>query len=300
MKKNKSLPTFDDLRSKIKDIPISLILRNYISLRQSGHNYIGLCPFHTDKHPSLHVSDQKGLFRCFVCDVGGDAITFVQKKENVSFLEALKILARLLDLPVQFSFENRKENIQKKEASNFLNEIAALYYKIGLISNPKDPFSKFLEKRKLEKSTIKKFQIGHAPHGNTLCKILEKEKKQLPDLIYQKHFRFCLELGLIQQNEDTKEYYDFFRNRAMIPICNSYGEVIGFSGRALEDNPVAKYLNSKESFLFQKKDVLFGYHHAKDAILKSGTVILVEGHLDMISLYQAKIESVCAIMVIYC
>ena len=277
-----------DLKNKIKEAPISSIIGRYITLTPQGSVMKGLCPFHDDHKPSLSVDDRKNMFKCFVCDTGGDALSFVQKYKNVDFKEALKETAHLLGLPYE---EYRVKKVPPKiiKAQKLLHRVCSLYHKIAMKNSS---FSNFATKRRLSPKAIKDFFLGMAPNGNFVVNTLDTidEKKKRLDCL-----ELSLEIGLIQKNR-YGNFYDTFRNRIVFPIFNWDGQVVGLGGRALDDEEQIKYLNSKESFVFNKKNLCYGLDTARPFIRKQNSVILVEGYMDVISLHQCGFKNAVAVM----
>ncbi len=253
----------------LSQVDIVDVVSHYLSLKRSGRNFVTLCPFHVEKTPSFVVSPEKQIFKCFGCGVGGNAITFVQRYENLSFWEAVKRVAEIcgVELPKNLFSENGE--FERIGEAGFK---AAKYFHSRLFE-----IKEYLAMRGVEEETAEKFLIGFAPAGySKRMGIGEKEAK---------------ELGLV--GSGGKE---FFKNRLVIPIFNHSGKIVAFAGRALSENQSPKYINSPETKLFKKNSVLFGFYQAKEEILKKREVIVVEGYFDVISLYQAGIRNVVAPM----
>ena len=274
-----------DLVDIIKETPISQIIGSYIPLKIKGNLIEGLCPFHPDKHPSLKVNDQKKLFMCFACQTGGDAITFVQKFRGVGFVDSLKEISSVLSLDFS-AFEEEKKISPKLEMAKKLLSRAVKIYRAS--SNP--VFENFLKARHLDKETQDKFQIGFAPGNNVLYNYLQTIKNpQEKDFAIE----IAVEIGLLKKEPN---YYDTFRDRVMFPIWDRGGTVVGFTSRALFDYQKAKYMNSPASFIFDKKNILYGLHHASSTIRAKNSVILCEGNMDLISLHKNHFDNSIAIM----
>ena len=262
-----------------------------IPLKKSGRNFKGLCPFHQEKSPSFMVSDDKQIFHCFGCGAGGDIFTFVMKIDGLDFPEALKDLARRagVTLPKESQSQSPDADAEwerRKQWSLKLNQLALEHF----IKNLEDPQAGkkaglYLEKRGIEKTTAKIHKLGAAKEGwDALTHAFAALKAPM---------KLAVELGLIREKENGG-YYDFFRDRLMFPIFDSKGAVVGFSGRTLNAEDAAKYINSSDSILYHKSKTLFGFFWAKEAIRKQDEVILVEGNLDCLTLRQAGIENVAA------
>jgi DNA primase len=271
---------FDQLKDRIRETPISSVISHYMSLNKKGANLEGLCPFHPDSKPSLKVSDAKGMFKCFVCGAGGDAITFVKDFTKVEFVDALKDIAGKLGIPFEEYQKEKKKNPRLEMAFRVLNASVKLYKMVA--TQAPEPYSSFIDKRKLNAESIEKFQIGYAPGNNSLMKYLESVPEADRDFAQQT----AMDLGLVRYNENRDSYYDFYRDRVMFPIHDNYGQIRGYSSRAVLPDQNPKYLNSGESFAFDKGSILFGYNFGKNFIRQLDQVIIVEGNMDVIMMHQ--------------
>jgi DNA primase len=251
-----------------------------MSLNKKGANLEGLCPFHPDSKPSLKVNDAKGMFKCFVCGAGGDAITFVKDFTKVEFVDALKDIAGKLGLPFEEYQKEKKKNPRTEMAFRVLNASVKLYKRVST-QNP-EHYTSFIEKRKLNEDSVEKFHIGYAPGNNALIKYLESIPEPDRDFAQQT----AMDLGLVKYNEARDSYYDFYRERVMFPIHDHYGQIRGYSSRAVLVDQIPKYLNSGESFAFDKGSILFGYYFGKNHIRQLDQVIIVEGNMDVIMMHQ--------------
>ena len=251
-----------------------------MSLNKKGANLEGLCPFHPDSKPSLKVNDAKGMFKCFVCGAGGDAITFVKDFTKVEFVDALKDIAGKLGLPFEEYQKEKKKNPRTEMAFRVLNASVKLYKRVST-QNP-EHYTSFIEKRKLNEDSVEKFHIGYAPGNNALIKYLESIPEPDRDFAQQT----AMDLGLVKYNETRDSYYDFYRERVMFPIHDHYGQIRGYSSRAVLVDQIPKYLNSGESFAFDKGSILFGYYFGKNHIRQLDQVIIVEGNMDVIMMHQ--------------
>jgi len=272
--------SLEQLREQIRETPISMIIGHFIPLAKKGANLEALCPFHADSNPSLKVNDSKGMYKCFVCDEGGDAINFVKEYKHVDFVEALKIIAGILGLPFEEIQKDKKKNPRVEMAFRVLNASVRLYKKFSS-QNPKY-FQDFVETRKLNQSSIETFQISYAPANNALINYLQTIPA--PDRDFA--LKTAQEIGITKYNEDRKSHYDFYRDRIMFPIHDHSGQVRGFSSRRVREDQIPKYLNSGESFIFNKASILFGLHFAKSYIRQEDQVIIVEGNMDVIMMHQ--------------
>jgi DNA primase len=258
------------------------VISDYVTLKKAGRNYIGLCPFHSEKSPSFTVNDEKGIFHCFSCKVGGSVFNFLMQYDHLSFPEAVERVGKRYGIPVEDTYKNSTpEQDDEREALYRLNEYAAANYHRVLLS---DAVGKkaldYIKERGIEEPVARHFMVGFAPpHGSGLLEIIKKEKLSL---------KYALRLGLIGQREGNRFHEKFFA-RVMFPIVNAGGKVIGFGGRVL-DQGLPKYLNSSESPLFRKGSTLYGLFQAKEGIRKRDRVVVVEGYLDVIALHQHGID----------
>lgn len=271
---------FEQLKDRIRETPISTILSHYIPLNKKGANLEGLCPFHPDSKPSLKVNDAKGMFKCFVCGAGGDAITFVKDFTKVEFVDALKDIAGRIGLPFEEYQKEKKKNPRLEMAFRVLNASVKLYKKVSDLKP--EPYTSFIEKRKLNEDSIEKFQIGYAPGNNSLLRYLEGIPEADRDFAQQT----AMDLGMVRYNENRDSYYDFYRDRVMFPIHDHSGQIRGYSSRAVLPDQNPKYLNSGESFAFDKGGILFGFFFGKNHIRQLDQVIIVEGNMDVIMMHQ--------------
>ncbi|HSH35349.1 DNA primase [Schnuerera sp.] len=258
------------------------IVSRYLKLKKTGSNYVGLCPFHSEKTPSFTVSESKQLFHCFGCGEGGDLITFIMKIENLSFVEAVKFLADLQGISIEESNKvDDKLNLEKKLIYEINKEAAKFYY--YNLKKSKEA-SRYLQNRKINEKVIKKFGLGYAPdRWDSIKKYLQQKGYKEVDIE---------KAGLIGRRKDDTGYYDKFRNRIIFPIIDAKKRVIGFGGRIL-DNTMPKYLNSKDTLVFSKGDNLYGLNLIK-RYSDSQKLILVEGYMDVIALAQNGIDYVVA------
>lgn len=261
---------------------IVALVSPYVNLVKKGKNYMGQCPFHDDKSPSFSVSPEKHLAKCMACGEGGSPIMFYQKIKNVSFPEAVKALATPLGIKVDVEVTENptlKEHELLQEASTFYTYylMNSAYGKTAL---------SYLEKRGITTDDIKHFEIGLAP----------KEKDALYQILKNKGFdpTMMIELGLVKQREDGS-YYDLMTKRITFPIHDPLGRVVGFSGRTLEDDPV-KYLNTPETKIFKKGEVLYHLFQASKDIRMQKKVILYEGFFDVIASYKSGLGNAVATM----
>ena len=268
------------------------IVGDYVTLKRKGVNYVACCPFHNEKTPSFVVSPSKGLYKCFGCGKGGNAVTFVMEQEAVSYPEALKIVAKRYGIEVReeaLSDEELRRN-DDRESMFALNSWAAEYFANFLHRDSEGihvGLSYFRQKRGLTEATIRKFGLGFCP---------SKGDRMSQDALTAGYKQeFLLSTGLSLVSERNGGLYDRFRDRVIFPVHNISGRIVAFGGRTLRtDKQVAKYQNSPESEIYSKKRELYGLYFAKRAIQQQDFAILVEGYLDVISMHQAGIENVVA------
>ncbi len=259
------------------------IIGSYVDLEKKGKNHFALCPFHDDTNPSMSVSEEKQIFNCFTCNIGGNVFSFVMEYDNVDFKTAVKTVADKVGVPLEITKSYQKSydsvdykilDVSKKFFYNNLNT------KIGLKAK------QYLLDRNIDEETIKFFELGYAQDEyDSLTNFLTKQNYKEKDL---------LELGLTNQAETS--LYDAFRNRIIIPIDNLDGKTVGFTGRIFNNEDLAKYVNSKESNIFKKGNILFNYFNAKNHIKKTKFVLLVEGNMDVIKLHSSGIYNSIALM----
>ncbi len=268
------------------------VVSDYVTLKRKGVNYQACCPFHNEKTPSFVVSPSKGVFKCFGCGKGGNAVTFVMEHESVTYPEALKIVARKYGIEVREK-EMTEEDIRRndnRESMFTLNSWAADYFAEYLHRSDEGMsigMTYFRRTRGFSDATIKKFGLGFCP---------TKGDKMTRDAIsagYKEEF--LLSTGLSIKRESDGRIYDRFRERVMFPVHNISGRIVAFGGRTLRtDKSVAKYQNSPESEIYSKKNELYGLYFAKKAIQQQDFAIMVEGYTDVISMHQSGVENVVA------
>ena len=255
------------------------VISEYVNLKKNGPDrYRGLCPFHGEKTPSFNVSPDKGFFKCFGCGEKGDVFAFMQKIKGLDFPGAVKELAAKYGVKLTETAYDKKE-FDKRSQMLLLYEQAALYYQKLLLDPAEGSVPrKYLADRGITTDTIERFRLGYAPNSwDGLLTYLTREGNVSPEVL--------AEAGLIRKRQETSGHYDLFRNRLMVPICDSEGRVIAFGGRTLGDDQV-KYLNSPESPIYHKSLHLFGFSNAKDSIKQKDAVIVVEGYFDVITCHQ--------------
>lgn len=265
-----------------KKADIVEVIGSYINLAPQGKNYFGICPFHNDHSPSLSVSREKQIYKCFTCLASGNVFTFVQNYENISFIEAVKKVADKinykLDIKDKIVNKNSKYyelmDLSNKIFVNNLNSNLGLKAKVYLINE-----------RHLSEEAIKEFNIGLALNDNNLNKLLSSKGYSDKDII---------EMSLA--NKTDNGLLDMFRNRIIFPICNHEGKIIAYSARIYQNEDTSKYINSKESVIFKKGYTFYNYDKCRLEALKSKSVILVEGQMDAIRVYTSGFKNVIASM----
>ena len=268
---------------------IADVISEYTKLKRVGNRFAALCPLHNDKKsPSLSISPDKQMFYCFGCGAGGNIIHFIMAAEHLDFMDALKYLADRAHIPMpEFSHNSvgRKENQDKKQLIYKINADAARYFYSCLAGEKGKDALAYLKNREIKNSIIRSFGMGYAPEGwdNLLVHLKEKGYKE----------QDIFEAGLIKRRDNGTYYDSFYDGRVMIPIINVQGNIIGFGGRIMtERSNTGKYLNSPETAVFHKKENLFGLNFAKND--RSGSLLLMEGYMDVISLHQAGITNAVA------
>lgn len=258
------------------------VISQYVILKRSGRSFFGLCPFHKEKSPSFSVSPDKQIFHCFGCGVGGNVIHFVSKIENLDFKDTLELLANRanIQLPALSNFEDNKKAILKAKVYQ-VNEAAAQFYHENLYKPTSKIAQEYIKKRKLDNRTLKSFMIGYSGNFDELYKMLKSKGFNEEEILAS---------SLVNKTDDGK-YIDRFRRRLMFPIQDIRGRVIAFGGRVLDDSK-PKYINSPENIVYSKGKQLFGLNIAKKSDTKK--IIIVEGYMDAISLYQRGITNVVA------
>ena len=283
--KTEGCVNMNDMKEIIEEIKarcdIASVIGDYIKIQPSGQNYKALCPFHVEKTPSFHISTAKQVYKCFGCGEGGDVINFVMKMENLDFMDAVRLLANRCGIDINFNIdEETKQKIELSKKYQDIHTEAARFYFANLVKSKNRGYD-YLRNRGLDDKTIKRFGLGYSQDAwSSLMDYLIDEKGYSIEEL--------LECGLIGKSTKTDKYYDKFRNRVMFPIFDYRGNVIGFGGRVLDDS-LPKYLNSPDTLIFNKRHNLYGLNFARKN-LSSRTVILVEGYMDLISLYQYGIK----------
>jgi DNA primase len=265
----------------------SLVVGARVKLKhKGGGEYSGLCPFHNEKTPSFSVSDNKGFYHCFGCGAHGNNIKFVMETEGLGFVEAITKLAEMAGMNIPKPDKFQQQKYEKQLTLYDVCEEACKWMEKQLRLTGGEKGLAYIKQRGLDEETIKTFRIGFAPDGRTSLKAAMLKK----DFTEQQ----LIDVGLvIQPDDDKRGSYDRFRNRVMFPIMDFKGRVIAFGGRIIGDGK-PKYLNSPETELFHKGNVLYAYHQARQSAYDSGAIIAVEGYMDVIALYAAGIKNAVA------
>jgi DNA primase len=264
------------------------VVGEYVRLKKSGQNFTGLCPFHGEKTPSFAVHPVKQIYHCFGCGKGGDVFNFVMEMEKCPFPEAVRIVAEkcgiVIPRPKERSPEERKENQQRAVLTEMHREAQAFFVKQLETTGEGRAARAYLEDRGLDKEAIGRFGIGYAPSGGDL--LLRHLKQKYPE-------KLLAESGLVSRDQSSGRLFDRFRRRITFPIANESGKIVAFGCRALGDDQ-PKYLNSPETPIYSKSNVLYHLDRAKDALRRENFAVLVEGYMDAIAVARAGISNVVA------
>jgi len=262
------------------------VISDHLTLKKMGRNYLGLCPFHAEKTPSFTANEEKGIFHCFGCGVGGNVFNFLMQYEQLTFPEAVERVGKRYGITVErLDQPAARRDSEEKESLYRLNERAAAYFHEMLFGRPEGKKAlEYLKERGVEQQLARRFYLGYAPQaGQGLVAFLKKEGLSLKNAV---------RLGLI--GERGPQYYgEKFFDRVIFPIANAAGKVVGFGGRVISQG-LPKYLNSAETPLFRKGATLYGLYYAREAIRESDRVVVVEGYLDVLALHQFGVSCVVA------
>ena len=274
----------EDLFEQVKaHYEIVEFISNYVRLKKVGRNYIGFCPFHSEKVPSFVVSPEKQIFKCFGCGAGGDVIAFYMKIKGSSYKEALLELAEKAGIEVDKKVFKERKKTQELVELNY--KIAKFYHNLLYFHSESQKAKEYLKERGISENTIKEFLIGFAPdEGRVLASYLRSSERD---------FSKIEKTGLVRKNTDGS-FIDLFRSRIIFPIFNIKGECVGFGGRSLDPDIEPKYLNTPETRIYKKSEILYGLYQAKEFIKKEKEGILVEGYFDFLSLWEHGIKNVVA------
>ena len=270
----------DDIKAIRQQADIVDVMSRYITLEKKGKDYKAICPFHDDHDPSLSISTDKQIFKCFVCGTGGNVFTFVQKIENISFLEAVCKVAELIHYPLHMDTSQFQPKVDENQPLYDCVQSYIRFLTYELQSENGESVKRYLSQRKINEDFIKRFEIGYAPESSRSVKYLKAKGF---------NEQILTDTGLIRTHYlDT---YAVFDNRLMIPIHDENGNPVGFTARRLnEDKDVAKYINTSETKIYHKGHLIFNYHRAKEFAKKNKRCILVEGAMDVIAFEKADIH----------
>lgn len=270
----------DDIKAIRQQADIVDVMSRYITLEKKGKDYKAICPFHDDHDPSLSISTDKQIFKCFVCGTGGNVFTFVQKIENISFLEAVCKVAELIHYPLHMDTSQFQPKVDQNQPLYDCVQSYIRFLTYELQSENGESVKRYLSQRKINEDIIKRFEIGYAPESSRSVKYLKAKGF---------NEQILTDTGLIRTHDlDT---YAVFDNRLMIPIHDENGNPVGFTARRLnEDKDVAKYINTSETKIYHKGHLIFNYHRVKEFAKKNKRCILVEGAMDVIAFEKADIH----------
>ena len=272
-----------DIKSKVNIVDV---ISEYLPVEQKGKNYFAICPFHDDHNPSMSISPEKQIYTCFVCGASGNVFNFVANYEKVSFVSAVKKVAQKAGINLDI---NEKDDYKPKDTKYDkyykMFDITNKYYQNNIKSVYGKKAIEYLHNRKIDDDIINEFEIGLSMNDNNVSKLLEKKGYDVNELI---------DIGLCGKKDNF--VYDIFRNRIMFPLYNLDGKPVGFSGRIYNGEADSKYVNSKESIIFKKGNLLYNYHRALSHAREKHQIIVVEGFMDVIRLYTIGIKNVVATM----
>ena len=282
---NNTFLSNEEINNIRSSVDIVDIISNYIPLNAKGKNFFCVCPFHDDHSPSMSVSKEKQIYTCWSCGATGNVFKFIMDYENVSFIEAIKIVAEKAGIEVAINSIKNTKTEKYQEIYEIYNLSQKLYQNnINTILGQKA--REYLKDRGFNQEIIKEFGIG----------LSLKEKDLLTNFLIKKKYPIetIIKTGLV--NKNSQGYYDMYYNRIMFPLCNLNGQVVGFSGRIYDTKDSSKYINSKESEIFKKGEILYNYHRAKEYARQNGKIIIMEGFMDVIRAYSVGIKNVVATM----
>ncbi|HKI50482.1 MAG TPA: DNA primase [Geothermobacteraceae bacterium] len=269
-------------------VDIVEVVSRYLPLKRSGANNQGLCPFHGEKTPSFNVNSTRQIFHCFGCGVGGNVFNFLMRMEGLSFPEAVRRLGEQVGIEIEEEQLSPEEEERRRELDRLrrINEVAAEFYQSVLLNEPEGEAARnYLKRRGFDRELASQFLLGYAPDRWEALAVHLADKGLDPEL--------ARKLGLIRPGKQERGDYDLFRGRLMFPILDSYGKVVAFGGRVLDDS-LPKYINSSESPIYHKSRTLYGLSQAKEGMRGSGEVVVVEGYFDLLALWRAGVHNVVA------
>ncbi|RYM05321.1 DNA primase [Sporolactobacillus sp. THM7-7] len=281
--------TIEEIR---KSLDIVNVIGEYVQLRKQGKNYVGLCPFHDERTPSFSVSPDKQLYHCFGCGAGGNIFTFIMEIEGLSFVEAAQFLAEKANIDLGSSFSQASaarhgHSRAQPQIMDGMNLLTKFYHYLLVTAKYGSPGMNYLKTRAFTREMIDRFQIGYAVNSwNAATSLIRKRRIDTAQME---------KAGVIAKRGFDNKYFDRFRNRIIFPIFNPRGQPVALAGRTLGDEK-PKYLNTPESSIFHKGNILYGYHLARQSIRKSNQAVLLEGYVDVIRAHQAGITNSVASM----
>ena len=276
--------TVNDINNIRSSVDIVDVISDYIPLVNKGRNYFGVCPFHDDNHPSMSVSKEKQIYKCFSCGATGNVFNFIMDYENISFREALSKVASMAGISIDIGDIREKSNPYQKMYEAY--DIAFKFYQNNINTSEGKEAKEYLKKRLIDENIIKEFGIG----------LSLSKRDLLSKMLLKKGFdqNTLNESGLLSFNDGG--YYDMYSKRIMFPLWDTSGKVVGFSGRIYHGEDISKYINTKETPIFKKGERLYNYHRAKDEARKTKTIIVMEGFMDVIRAYVSGVKNVVATM----
>ena len=273
--------TINDIRNGVDIVDV---ISSYLPLTAKGKNYFGVCPFHDDHSPSMSVSKEKQIYTCFSCGATGNVFKFLQDYENISFMEAVAKCADIAGIPISLGQYEKKDN--KYQELYDIYEVSQKFYQNNMNSSQSKEAKEYLYQRQLDDTLIKEFGIGLSLNeSNMLTKLLKK--KNYSDKV-------LLASGLVGEENNRVDLYDLYRNRIMFPLHDSSGKLVAYNGRAYHGEATNKYVNTKETPIFKKREILYNYHRAKEVARIKKQIIIMEGPMDVIRAYTIGVTNVVA------
>ncbi|MCH5336247.1 MAG: DNA primase [Campylobacter sp.] len=273
--------TKESIENLSQRVDIVDVISQYIEVRKQGSSYVSVCPFHNDKNPSMHINSQKGFYHCFACKAGGDVFKFVMDYEKLGFNDAVEKVARLCNFTLTYTKEKKEHNTNLKHILPLLNA----FYKQNLSKHKEN--LEYLYQRGLNDEDIIKFELGFAPSSNQTLRLLQNEKISNDE---------ALKVGAIKEDKEKNELYASFINRITFPIYDYKGLLVGFGGRTLDSNNMAKYVNSPQSALFDKGRIFYAFNLAKESIARKKEMIICEGYMDTIAFHKVGLDNAVAVL----
>ncbi|NLY63240.1 MAG: DNA primase [Erysipelothrix sp.] len=263
---------------------ISDIISQYIPIEKKGRNFVAICPFHEDTNPSMSISEEKQIYKCFVCGAGGNVFTFVSKYNNLEFIQSVKVVADFVNIPLDVQVTSRQPQVEDSKLLPYAIMSESMnYFNYRLVNTNEANIIDYLKERDLSEADIEYFNIGYES-DNSLINFMEKKEYTNRQLV---------NINLI--NEGDYGVRSVFNNRLLFPIHTEFGQVVGYSGRALiSDANIAKYINSSENDIYHKGSILYNYHRALDTVKQENEIYLVEGVMDVIGFYKGHVKNAVA------